>query len=55
MLAKAVKVAGKFVDMNVPTAVSKNGWYREDTFADLVVSRSGIDTDFLCRSSEREQ
>ena len=25
LLAKAIKVAGQFVDMNIPAAVSKNG------------------------------
>lgn len=55
MLAKAVKVAGQFVDMNIPATISKNGRYREDALADLVVSSSGIDADFLSRSSEREQ
>ena len=55
LLAKAIKVAGQFVDMDVPTAVSKNGWYWEDALADLVVRSSGIDADFLSRSSEREQ
>ncbi len=55
LLAKAIKVAGQFVDMNIPATVSKYGGYREDTFADLVVSSSGIDADFLSRSSEREQ
>ena len=55
MLAKAIKVAGQFVDMNIPTAVTKDGRYREDAFADLVVRSSGIDADFLCRSSEWEQ
>jgi hypothetical protein len=54
LLAKAIKVAGQFVDMNISAAVSKIGWYREDAFADLVVRSSGIDADFLCRSSERE-
>ncbi|MBY0576525.1 MAG: hypothetical protein K2P67_08035 [Gallionellaceae bacterium] len=55
LLAKAIKVAGQFVDMNIPTAVTKDGRYREDAFADLVVRSSGIDADFLCRSSEWEQ
>lgn len=55
LLAKAIKVAGQFVDMNIPATVSKYGRYREDAFADLVVSSSGIDADFLSRSSEREQ
>ena len=55
LLAKTIKVAGQFVDMNIPATVSKNGWYREDALADLVVSSSGIDADFLSRSSEREQ
>lgn len=55
LLAKAIKVVGQFVDMNIPATVSKYGGYREDAFADLVVSSSGVDADFLCRRSEREQ
>lgn len=55
LLAKAIKVAGQFVDMNIPATVSKYGGYREDAFADLVVSSSGIDADFLCQISESEQ
>lgn len=52
---KHIKVACQFGDMNISAAVSKNGWYGKDTFADLVVRSSGIDTNFLSNRSEREQ
>ncbi len=55
-LAKLFEVAGQLGDMNVPTTVSKDGRYREDTLADLVVRSPEMDADFFggCRKWQNQ-
>jgi hypothetical protein len=46
-MSQIVDVAGQILSEHVTSAVSQDGRDREDTFADLVVCGSQLDTDFL--------